>query len=217
MSFSLNEIEAMGKRAARGAGLPWGIAEEAGKAVRWLTARGLPGVEQLVDILTSNDQCDHRELVPVDEPGIWHAPSGRLCPLITGPALCDRAAEIAAGRVIELGQIAQPLMLMPYAASAARLTDTAIKLAWDDVMMTLSPGSELIDGNRDALTVKRTAGLRCCRADHIDNVDEPAVPVAMSVDAATWNRLTIFAHRTLAPATDASRLSGAGAGLSDDN
>ena len=34
MSFSLNEIEAMGRRAARGAGLHWGIAEEAGKAVR---------------------------------------------------------------------------------------------------------------------------------------------------------------------------------------
>ena len=43
MTFSLNEIEAIGKRAARGAGLPWGLAEEAGKAARWLTARGLPG------------------------------------------------------------------------------------------------------------------------------------------------------------------------------
>ena len=31
MSHSLNEIEAMAKRAGRGAGLSWGLAEEAAK------------------------------------------------------------------------------------------------------------------------------------------------------------------------------------------
>jgi hypothetical protein len=35
MMRSLNEIEAMAKRAVRGAGLAWGLAEEAGKALRW--------------------------------------------------------------------------------------------------------------------------------------------------------------------------------------
>ena len=33
MSFALNEIEATANKAARGAGLDWGIAEEAGKVV----------------------------------------------------------------------------------------------------------------------------------------------------------------------------------------
>ena len=32
MNFSLNEMEAIAKRAARGAGYPWGLAEEASKA-----------------------------------------------------------------------------------------------------------------------------------------------------------------------------------------
>ena len=32
---SLNEVEAIGRRAARGAGLTWGLAEEAGKALRF--------------------------------------------------------------------------------------------------------------------------------------------------------------------------------------
>lgn len=221
MGFSLNEVEAMGKRAARGAGLPWGIAEEAGKAARWLTARGLPGAEPLADILTRNDKQLHAELAPMDVDGVWQALSGRLCPLMTGAALCDRAAEIAVGRVIELGATAQPLLLAPYAAGAVKLTGVAIAMSWDDVIITLTPDGIAIEGNRYVLTARSTDGIRCQR------VDEPAArPVELApcsakagrdVDAATWSRLSLFAQRTFAPATEASRLSGAGAGLSDNN
>lgn len=220
MGFSLNEIEAMGKRAARGAGLPWGIAEEAGKAARWLTARGYPGAEQLADILTRNDKQLYAELAPVSVDGVWQASSGRLCPLISGAALCDRAAEIAQGRVIELGRTAQPLLLAPCAAGAVKLTGVAIALAWDDVVLVLTPEGVAIEGNRDALTARSTDSVRCRR------INEPAAPVVPApsssvagrdVDATTWSRLATFAHRTFAPATEASRLSGAGAGLSDNN
>ena len=37
MTYSLYEIEVTGKRAARGSGFSWGLAEEAGKATRWLS------------------------------------------------------------------------------------------------------------------------------------------------------------------------------------
>lgn len=226
MGFSLNEIEAMGKRAARGAGLSWGLAEEAGKAARWLTARGYPGAEQLADILTRNDKQNYAELAPADVDGVWQAPSGRLCPLIAGAALCDRATEISEGHVIELGETAQPLLLAPYAAGAVKLTGTAISIGWDDVVMTLTPDSEMIEGNRDALTARSTDSVHCRRTDPVDAlaapVNELAVPAvpavpAAPVDAATWSRLAAFAQRTFAPATEASRLSGAGAGLSDNN
>jgi hypothetical protein len=220
MSFSLNEVEAMGKRAARGAGLPWGLAEEAGKAARWLTARGYPGAEQLADVLTRNDKQGYAELAPVDVDGVWQAPAGRLCPLITGAALCDRAAEIAEGRVIELGMTAQPLLLVPYIAGAAKLIGTAIAIGWEHVTMIVTQDREIIDGNPNALTARSTDSIRCRRVDDASNLATPAVSVnqpAAPVDAATWSRLAAFAQRTFAPATEASRLSGAGAGLSDNN
>ena len=37
MNVSMNEVESMAKTAARGAGYSWGLAEEAGKATRWLS------------------------------------------------------------------------------------------------------------------------------------------------------------------------------------
>ena len=43
MNWSLNELDAMARKAARGAGYSWGLAEEAGRATRWLAAAGLPG------------------------------------------------------------------------------------------------------------------------------------------------------------------------------
>ncbi|NNG04955.1 MAG: DUF3726 domain-containing protein [Inquilinus sp.] len=206
----------MGKRAARGAGLPWGLAEEAGKAARWLTARGLPGPEELAEILTRNDGKSYDELAPVSAEGVWHAPSGRLCPLVAGAALCDRAAEIAAGREIEFGPTAQPLLLAPYAAGAARLTGAAVELSWAGAVMSFTPEGVSIEGDPAALTARSADSVQCRHAENAV-VAPPVGAPGRVVDAETWSRLNAFAQRTFAPATEASRLAGAGAGLTDND
>ena len=53
-NYSLAEIDALSRKACRGAGYSWGLAEDAGKAVRWLTAYGLPGAETLSELLQVN-------------------------------------------------------------------------------------------------------------------------------------------------------------------
>lgn len=216
MTFSLNEIEAMGKRAARGAGLDWGLAEEAGKAARWLTARNLPGPEELAELLTRNDSKRYAELAPESVDGVWRAPSGRLCPLIAGAALCDRANEIAAGREIHLGPTAQPMLLAPFAAGASRLTGVAMELTWDGVSMTFMREGVAIEGDRGALAARSAESVCCRRIDEAVVVPSTGEP-GRDVDAETWSRLNTFAQRTFAPASEASRLAGAGAGLTDND
>ena len=51
MNYSLNEYEALAYKAARGCGLAWGLAEEAGKAVRTLSALGLESAPILLEAL----------------------------------------------------------------------------------------------------------------------------------------------------------------------
>ena len=40
MSYSLNEFQALARKAAGGSGVAWGIAEEAGMAARYLCEHG---------------------------------------------------------------------------------------------------------------------------------------------------------------------------------
>lgn len=216
MTFSLNEIEATGKRAARGAGLDWGIAEEAGKAARWLTMHGLPGPEILAELLTRNDGKSYEELVPASADGIWRARSGWLCPLIAGAALSDRASEIAAGRVFETGPIAFPLLLAPYVACGARPRGVVFELTWPGVTLTLAPDGLAIAGAEATLSARIADGVKCRVAAEV-RVPPRATESGRAVDAETWSRLSAFAHRMLAPATEASRLAGAGAGLTDND
>jgi hypothetical protein len=100
---SLNEVEAYGRRAARGAGMSWGLAEEAGKAARWLSARGLPGVELLLRLLTANDGRPYACMAPAIDGGRWESPDGELCPVCCGAALSDRIAELVPGEELVLG------------------------------------------------------------------------------------------------------------------
>ena len=117
-ALSLNETEALARKAARGAGLPWGLAEETGKAVRWLALRRLPSLALLADHLEANDGRAYAALAPEDEAGVWRAPSGRLCPLVVGCALLDRRHDLAGGRTVETGPVAHPLLLLPAVARA---------------------------------------------------------------------------------------------------
>jgi hypothetical protein len=217
MTFSLNEIETMGKRAARGAGLAWGLAEEAGKAARWLTARGLPGAEELGEVLTRHDGVAYDDIAPAIADGVWAAPSGRLCPLVAGPALCDRASYLAAGEEIALGATAQPLLLVPYLAGAARLTGADFEISWAGVTVVVAADGFAFDGARAALTARCAPGVHCRRADGNVTQADIVETNAAAVDAEAWRRLEAFAQRTYAPATETSRLMGAGAGLIDSD
>ena len=216
LMFSLNEIEVMGKRAARGAGLSWGMAEEAGKAVRWLYAHGLPGTAMLADLLTRNDGRCYDDLVPVPVEGVWHACSGQLCPLIAGAALEDRAQSIAAGHEIRLGPTAYPLLLAPYAAAVAATTNLAVALSWAGVAMTFERERVAVEPPGAAVLSRCAPDVRC-RLDG-NGTATPSPRTALEiVDATAWSRLDAFAQRTFAPATEASRLVGAGAGLADSD
>ncbi len=216
MICSLNEIDVMGKRAARGAGYSWGLAEEAGKAVRWLSAFGLPGPESLANLLLGKDGVNYDDFAPVWSDAPWRAPAGLLCPLVAGPALCDRAAEIAAGKEFTLETTALPLLLAPFAAGVAKLIRKPVLLSWDSVEIGFSAAEASIPDICETLTVPTTNSVVCkLAATGIDAV--PGRSTSREVDLGTWKALGEFAGRTFAPATEASRLTGAGAGLHDND
>ena len=113
MSYKLTlaETESYLRKAARACGLDWGIAEEAGKAARWLAAFKLPGPETLLAHLQNLAGQDYSDFVPNCSAQPWQSNAGPLCPIITGAALADRSAQMLEGRIFELGLTAYPLLL----------------------------------------------------------------------------------------------------------
>ena len=214
MNWSLNELDAMARKAARGAGYSWGLAEEAGRATRWLAAAGLPGPMCLAQLLAEVDGAD----------------GGALCPLLTGVALCDGALDYSPMQGLTLSNLSAPLLLLPFVAqtfgiqasgtqSSGVPTSERVRLRWAEVQIILAHGAVYLDGVVGDLT--------CAQAESVTLDPAPAekspkgvllAPQSRAViDVATRTCLEGFAQRTFAPATEASRLAGAGAGLSDND
>ncbi len=210
---SLAEIDAMGRKAARGAGFSWGMAEEAGRAARWLAAYRLPGPEALVAVLNQVDAAVPEHAPRIDD-DVWYCNAEALCPIASGAALSDRAEAIVQGGSFRLGPVIWPVLVVPFLCRAARDLDCA---------MTLSGGDFLIHATREgpvardwwAVTMPLSRELLVTRTMESPGELRRPGPDAHVLPVALWRRLDHFAQRTYAPATEASRRAGAGAGLID--
>lgn len=199
MSWSLGETAALALKATRGAGMSWGLAEETAASVVWLHSRGLPGMSALCGYLGS------AKTFRTDEPA---------CPIITGCALIDGSTEapdrLSVSR--DLGLVQAPLLLLPF---VARLDPGTIWLH--------APGlggvADQTDGDRWQSHCLR--GAASCRIEYRDRpqIDPGRERLTRLGEqfACCVDRLGTFAHRTYAPATGQSRMSGAGAGLTDND
>lgn len=210
---SLAEIDAMGRKAAQGAGFSWGMAEEAGRAARWLAAYGLPGPETLAMVLEAVDGAVGRYAPRVEAPR-WRSEAGPVCPIAAGAALSDRAEAIAGGARFDLAPVLSPLMVVPFLCRAARDLDCTIAMMGDRFRLAATPSgpacpawSELPAGGDWGLSIACATTVPCRPLS--------AGSAARAVPVALWRTLDRFAQRTYVPASDVSRRVGAGAGLRD--
>ncbi len=209
MSFSLNEVEVTAKRAARGAGYPWGLAEEAGKATRWLCANGQDGIAELMRLLNLGLAASPASHSPKGLTEIW-ASDAPLCPLATGALLSDCARSLPGGR-IEMKQVANPVFLLPFAAGASRVLGSTVTVECDGQIAVVD-GKCLSVADRFPATATQIT----VRVGGDMTIPHPRQTRA-APDPDIWVRLNRFAHRTYAPATEESRKLGAGSGLSDND
>jgi len=216
MLCSLNEIEAQLRRAARGAGLSWGLAEEAGKAARWQAMHGIDASLIFAVLFEQNDGHAYDEFAIVPGTAPWQAKGDMLCPLIAGATLVDRAEEIADGKAVALAAIAWPVLLAPFAAMAATATGACIALDWPGTRFTFADGAVRLDGTSDLTTTASAPHANCSRLVGAAQgaILRPEIS-GISVTADVWARLDVFVQRTYVPAREESRLKGAGAGLLD--
>lgn len=206
MIYSLNEIEAHCKKAARGVGLAWGYAEEAGRVARWLAAHQLPGVAVMARHLTLLDTQPALQQAPLCKAGHWQAAeSGQLLsPLLAGAVLCDRSSEFLQGGSMgfRCGQLADPLLLLPYLDWASQTVGVAGCMRWQGYEVHCEKGHLNILSGRD-WQVQQAAAVVCTQWP--DCTGQYFGWQGQAVDAGSWEQLAVFAQRTYVPASEASR------------
>lgn len=216
MNASLNEIENLCKKAARGAGLSWGLAEEAGKAARWLSGNGLDGPQLLAAQLRQDDGRAYSQLIPDIGAARWASEHGAMCPLIAGVTLSDHAYLLREKGEILLGNVSHPQLLMPFASASARQLGVTLRVAWQGCVLEFSPNGEwlLVGGESFASQQVESVSCRCiATASDFGQPPKRSIP---TLATSVHDYLDSLAARTYVPASEASRLTGAGAGASDN-
>ena len=205
ISWSLGETAALATKAARGAGMPWGLADETGVAVSWLHAHGIPGLAALCRYLKWRDNGIVTQWP--DRP----AGAACYCPIALGTAYMDGAIPLT----LATGTIREPVLMLPFIAK--RNTDQPMQVDLGDMSIHLSKDGVCSPYLNTALLISQAN----CAINHATDTTAMAhyelthrVPSYFFGCVAV---LTEFAKKTYAPATDESRMAGAGAGLNDND
>ena len=216
-NYSLSEIDALCRKACRGAGYSWGLAEDAGKAIRWLSAYGLPGAEVLAELLETVAN-DLQSYIPELKDTECSNQKNALCPVFCGAVINDQGHLLAQNKALTFHSMLYPLLALPQAARISEAFEMQVSIAFGDTSIVCSRKdiSFLAQPNWK----KKTGDIVCYRAE--SDSDEYAnklfpSPLSRPVSAEAITILEGYAHKTYAPATEASRLAGAGAGLSDND
>lgn len=216
-SLSRNEVASLCMKASRGAGMSWGLAEEAGFAAAWLVQHGINGPRHLYAHLDQAQGRPWSDLCPTVTPGAWQAPVGRaLCPIALGATLCDYAGlpeGIKAGSSLKIGKVDRPILLIPFLAAIALSQNILFDIAWAGGLVHLDGGSEALLKAEAALDAKQipitlTAGF--------GNPQVASAGKVPSIPADVISALNTLAMRTTVPSSESSR-AGAGSTTSDND
>ena len=205
ISWSLGETAALATKAARGAGMPWGLADETGVAVSWLHAHGIPGLAALCRYLKWRDNGNVTQWP--DRP----AGAACYCPIALGTAYMDGAIPLT----LTTGTIREPVLMLPFIAKRAGIQPLQVNMG--PLTIHVSADGVFSPYLDTALLISQAD----CAIESA--TDAPAItaydltPRVPSYFFGCVTALQEFAKKTYAPATEESRLAGAGAGLNDND
>ena len=212
MSFSLNETEALVKRATYATGYSWGIAEESAKATRWLCSFGFDGCDIVCTILKMQFAKVLASHSPICEGYVWRGKDS-LCPLITGTLISDFSSRLLTNS-ITIRNVAVSTMIIPFVSLAARKLEKVLTLQLADNFDSKCH----LNGEDIELFGKFPTNKSDLVISVGGEIKQPKVKVSrVQPNPENWRILNELANLTYAPATEESRKLGAGSESADND
>jgi hypothetical protein len=191
IDLSLNEVETLSAKAARGAGFSWGLAEDIGRAARRIAVEDDNWGEAMLSL------AEHAQSFEPPDPARTTRWRNGEADVATGKPLCPiRTAALLLDDPLPAGTL--PLTILDVGLPVwldAMLRCSTMRIA--QPMALLTPQADIIIESR-AGVVQPIAGRRG------------------AIDERTLAALNAFAARTYVPESERSRVRGAGGGRVDD-
>ena len=204
--YSLGEIEAQCKKASKGVGLSWGLAEEAGLVARHLSEFNLPGSDTVyINLKFIEDNGWEDNLIDIKFLDQIGKP---ISGLLLGVMLLDQLSDIVDYRTSFKDPVIGPLAV---AGALLRLQNERyfFSLSWENCQITMDDNGFTVLGKN--LNPKI---VHCFVASIYRSSKKPYFKrkINKRLKMRSWEFLTKMAHKTYVPESAISRLRGAGAG-----
>ena len=196
---SLYEIETTVKRSAKSQGLSWGVSEEVGKSIRILEQSGLQGLESFKNII--NFGFDNlTKLTDINQKG-----TSNLCPIHFGIFFQDQSHQEEIHQTFKFESLREPLISIPFFIKVAKKNLIYFHIHSNEISISITPGE-----------------MTSINHNHIPNsINNFSLMVTQQrqqqYSNETWEDLYKLSLETFVEETEEKKLSGAGAGLSDND
>ena len=196
---SLYEIETTVKRVARHQGLSWGIAEEAGKIVRTLEQSELPGLESFNRLISfPYSKCE--TFIDLAKNNYIN-----LCPIHFGLFFLDQSHDPELHQSFQFLNIQEPLLTIPLLIKAAQKNLISFDFTSTELKFLIGSGNIMILDKNQIPHQSNNITLK------ISNKRKH------QYSKKTWERLYELSLETFVEESEEKKLSGAGAGLTDND
>ena len=202
---TLSEIDTTSKRATKGAGFPWGVAEEVGKNMRLLELFGLPGVKNLNQYLKDYKQEKRfQKITLISETN--NANKYPFCPIILGTNFIDQVNLLDKKANIHISNVAFPILFLPFASRASEIIGKRIFLKIDEKEFLLNLNQSIYSN------YLKNEILESCNIIDISFIENNN-----SFKENEWNELYKLSEDTFVEETESLKIGAAGAGLTDND
>ena len=200
---SLSEIDTIVKRASKGVGYSWGIAEEVGKNIKLLETYGLSGLKNLNDYFNSLKSKKFQQLTHISTENQSKIP---YCPIIAGTSFLDQIDELKDLVNIKIENMSYPILFLPFLSRASEIVGKKISLKIDEKIFLLN-FNQNIYSNYFANEILK----------HADLIQISFIKNSNTFDQNEWDNLYKLSTNTFVEETDELKKSAAGAGLTDND
>ena len=200
---SFSEIDTVVKRATKGVGFNWGVAEEVGKNIKLLEMFGLPGLKNLNDYFNSLKSKKFQNLTFISNHNQSKIP---YCPIISGISFLDQVNELKELINIKIENMSYPILFLPFLSRASEVIGKKISFKFDENIFLFNFNQNIYS---NYFSNKILENAKLTEINFIENNN--------TFSQEEWDNLYKLSTNTFVEETDELKKSAAGAGLTDND